>query len=134
MTFRPSPRPPVGALQPLHEIVAAAKQRFVLGFERALAFAPDVEAPDLLHRPAQAAVQTRDDRVQAVGEGFDVRAEHHRGRHVGIRLRPALLEHPLHAGSELRGIALHEIAQCAQVERFAPYFPAVEQVRRHAGR
>ena len=88
----------------------AAKQRFVLGLERALAFAPDVEAPDLLHRPAEPTVQARDDGFQAVGEGFDVRAEHRLGRHVGIRLRPALLEHPLHAGGQNICIALHEIA------------------------
>ena len=58
--LRLAPRTPAGALEPLHKVVAAAEQRFVLRLERALALTSKVEAPDLLHRPAQTAIQAGD--------------------------------------------------------------------------
>ena len=136
-------RPLSGALEPLHEAVAAAEQRLVLGVEGPLAFAPYVEAPNLLHCPAEPTVQARDDGFQVVGKRLHMGAEHGRGRHAGIALRPSQSKHPLHVGGQDLRIALHEIAQCAQVERCAPHFAPeraraasgiLEQVWRDAGR
>ena len=127
-------RPPGGALEPLHEPVAAAEQRFVLGVEGALALTPDVEAPNLLHRPPEAPAQTRDHGLQTVSECLDVGAERCWLRHAGVRVRPPLPEHPEHASGQVLGVAPHEIAERAQVERRGPQSGPIEQVRSHPRR
>ena len=59
VAFRLPAGSPVRSLEPLHEPVAAAKQRLVVRFERAAALAQGVEAGNLPHRPLQAAPQAR---------------------------------------------------------------------------
>ena len=132
--LRLAPRAPAGALEPLHEVVAAAEQRFVLRLERALTFTSQVEAPNLLHRPTQTAMQAGDDGFQVVDKRFDVGLEHRRRRHIGIGFRPSLPKYPLHDCGQILRMALHEIAQGAQVERRTPHLASVEQERRHSGR
>ena len=141
--LRLAPRAPAGTLETLHEVVAAAEQRFVLRLERALTFTSQVEAPNLLHRPAQTAMQAGDDGFQVVDKRFDVGSEHRRRRHIGIGFRPPLSKYPLHDCGQILRMALHEIAQGAQVERRTSHLAAkrarvasgiVEQERRHSGR
>ena len=126
--------PPVRSLEPLHEPVAAAKQRLVIRFERAATLALGVEAGNLPHRPLQAAPQARDDVFQVVGERVDVGAQRGRGRNAGILGRPALPEHSLYADGQVCGMALNQIAQRAEVERRAADFAVLEQVRLHPPR
>ena len=134
VAFGLSAGPPVRSLEPLHEPVAAAKQRLVIRFERAVTLAQGVETGNLPHRPLQAAPQARDDVFQIVGERVDVGAQRSRGHNPGILGRPALTEHRLHADGQVCGMALHQIAQRAEVERRAADFAVLEQVRLHPPR
>ena len=95
-----SAQSPIGALEPLHEPVAAAKQRLVFRLEGAAAFAQGVESGNLLHRPLQAAPQARDDAFEVVGERVDVGTS-------------------FHAGGQVPGMALNQTAQRPEVERRA---------------
>ena len=86
--------PSAPALDPFHEIVTASEQCFVLGIECSLTLAAGVQPADLLHSPAQAALQSCDDHFQIVGKRFNMVGEHRWGGNIGVRLRPALLEYP----------------------------------------
>ena len=127
--------PPARALQPLHEGVAAAEQRLVPRVQRPLPLARRVEAPDLVHRPAQAAAQAGDDGFQAVREPLDVgRAAPEVAVTPGVASGPALLEHPPHVRSQSIRVAPHEIAQRIEVERHGPHLAVLEQVGLHPPR
>ena len=95
---------------------------------------PPSSEPCLLHRPPEAPAEARNHGLQTVSECHDVGAERCRVRHVGVRVRPPLPEHPGHASGQVLGVAPHEIAERAQVERRGPQLGPVEQVRGHPRR
>ena len=84
---------PVPSLQPFHESVAAAKQRFVLRTQRSFALAPGIQPTDLPHGPTEPAAQTGNHSFKVIDEILHMGAENGRRNHFGVRVRPILFEY-----------------------------------------
>ena len=68
------------------------------------------------------------------GKRLDMGAERRGVRHGGVGLRPTLPKHPRYDGGQVLGVAQHEVAERAEIERRGSHLFPVEEVRRHPWR